>query len=794
MTAVTVVSLTSLDQGFDFDSGDFVTQADPLTVVQLDPAAGSVLTQSPSTLTVTFNFPIDPFSLGMDFVLSRVNADGSLTPLDPSILSEGGGFGPPSSSIVLTVNQQLLPGQYKLSLSGFSTLSGMSGDGPVFWSPPGGFGTDTVLGGFSVVKPGVTLADATDLGVVGPAPVVLGGTLDLQADLSSVALYKFTLAPGHFWRFGAETWTNRIGSPLAATLSLFDSDGRLIRTSFGGAGSPVAPNFFAGLQPGTYYIGVSGSGNVPGAPGGYDPVTGMPGSGVPQTGGTFQLDLAAVPADAPTRVRGFQLQWADPLSTTPTGFTLAFSAPLDLGSFAQGTSPVFDGLEVVDQSGKVWNVTPVAYQESTGQFTFLFNERLPAGQYFLRLPAQGGITDLAGQAPVAPGLRNGVLATWRVTSDPRPRDPHDLGALNDDALAGLDLSNALSPGDSVTYRMVVLAPGIFKLQTLYAGGPVSIQLTGPNGTTVINAGNPGELLHSPMNLSPGVYTLTLTASGTEPVQLSALLKESFIQWESLIENGVGQGPALNLLFLTPVAPPGGGTTPGEPALTPPPPSPGGGSPSPSAGPALPAPGGLVLSVGGFLAGTLGPMAGQTTGSTLTGLSSTTAGVEISQQAAPTVTARVGESVNGSLTAVSSSGSDAAEVTLAASGALSEELLPVDLAVDAQVVAESEWVGRVGERLAHWFSLAPETAPDPVDPPAAPLEPSPERIALQRDDLPAPEPERVDRADFNMPLGLGLISVLTLGFQRPVRRWWRGRAKRTEAQGPGSVHQGPHRKI
>src|SRR5262249_40430058 len=81
----------------------------------------------------------------------------------------------------------------------------------------------------------------------------------------------------------------------------FDDQGRLVATDeVGRSDAPYDPYLFAGLDAGTYYVGVSGTGNLPGPAGGYDPATGDAGS-VPQSqpGGSFRLIVVADPQDPP---------------------------------------------------------------------------------------------------------------------------------------------------------------------------------------------------------------------------------------------------------------------------------------------------------------------------------------------------------------------------------------------------------------------------------------------------------------------------------------------------------------
>ena len=181
----------------------------------------------------------------------------------------------------------------------------------------------------------------------------IAGSLDLSVQ-ENVKLYKITLAPGHFWRLGVELDAQRIGSNLSGALTLFDQSGNVLDTRDAGTGLPSDPNdpyIFTGLNPGVYYIGVSGAGNLAGQTGGYNPVTGTTGSlGQVQLGGAYQLQVVADPADSLTQVVGSSLQQADALDPTPTGLTLSFSGPIDPNSL-MSNSPVL----VYDASGLASN-------------------------------------------------------------------------------------------------------------------------------------------------------------------------------------------------------------------------------------------------------------------------------------------------------------------------------------------------------------------------------------------------------------------------------------------------------
>ncbi len=94
-------------------------------VTLADPAPHAVLTQSPSALTITFTRPFDPFSMttaDVDFELDQVAADGTATPVGRSVLSEPDNLFDPTT-LVLTVNQPLAVGHYRLTLLGSSCLA-----------------------------------------------------------------------------------------------------------------------------------------------------------------------------------------------------------------------------------------------------------------------------------------------------------------------------------------------------------------------------------------------------------------------------------------------------------------------------------------------------------------------------------------------------------------------------------------------------------------------------------------------------------------------------------------------
>jgi hypothetical protein len=758
---------------------------------------------------VTFDRPIDPSTYSTDDVSLQVLKQGNWVNIYDSLSAPPETLDSTGSVLSIDLAQPLGPGDYRLVLPEFSQLMGLDG------SMPADMGSDQVLAEFTVNTPGVTLADAQNLGTLSSTPLAFSGALDLASDPGAVSLYRFTVAPGHHWRLAVEVSAQRIGSPLLSSLTLFDSTGRPITTADIGRGDWVQdPFLFAGLDPGTYYIGVSGQGNVPGTPGGYDPVSGSPGSiANPQPGGPFILNLATDPADSPVRLLGASLIHSDPADTTPTGLALDFSGLLDVNTLRGDPSP---GFYLLDQNGTSHPLAVVGSNEATARYTLLFDAELPTGKYRLMVPdkAHGGATDLAGLTPVRPGMPAGVLLTFTV-SPKVVSDPHDIGMLYDDVHVGLRFDDTLPATGSVTYRFVVPANAPYKFETTASTGSLRIELDGPNGTSTYSVGAPNQPHDLDLTLAAGVYHLSFQNPNQSPARLTWLLQE-LVRWDSLLDNGVGQGPALNLRLINPTS--SDLSFPDAPSAPAPAPT-----PSPSAAPLM---GPLALVATGIQAGP-GAVAGQvslpqTAGETvapaglLLTIGNNLIGRPISPPDQPVASAEADTATGSATSALPAQGIaagtfanwygdpvsepvDSDQAVAASDAEPVNGALVADEATDAPgadevVIAAADWLTRAGDTAARWLSLMPDESPaaEPVDEPGAP-------IVMTRDDAPhVHEQDRVVRAQIGGPLALGIVSMISMRYHRPIRRWLRKCAGRPSSirRASGGVEglRGPHLKV
>ncbi|HKM53823.1 MAG TPA: hypothetical protein VJY33_10465, partial [Isosphaeraceae bacterium] len=516
------------------------------SIITTSPANGAVLTQSPTSLTVTFDQEVDFLWYDGNVQLEKVNSDGSTTFLFDPNNHPVASFDPTGCQATIPLSQILAPGHYRIVLVGGSDVSAFVGTG--LWDPT----VDQTLADFTIVQPAPTLSDATDLGTVGTQAQSVSGSLDLSQGVQNVDLYKVTLAPGQQWRLGLELDAQQIGSALRGALTLFDQQGKVLETRDAGTGRPAFPAdpyLFTDLNPGVYYIGVSGAGNLAEQSGGYDPVAGTFGtSGQAQAGGAYNLQLVADPV-VPTSVIGVGLQWGDLQGASPTGLVLAFSGPIDVSSVKQLVYS--HNLSAVDQSGHIWYLTPDSYLENQGEVGFVFDQPLPPGQYTLinLINSAGGIVDLVGQAPVATGLPQGVLATWSVPARTVPSDPGNMGVVWPSQADGVSQSVMILPGQSTTIRVVIPVKGVYTLGTTVMLGTLAIQWQGPGAPVALSPLASGSSQAYGVNLAAGVYEFTFGAGGTQPVHATWQLKPALIDYESLIDNGVGQTPALSLRLL-----------------------------------------------------------------------------------------------------------------------------------------------------------------------------------------------------------------------------------------------------
>jgi hypothetical protein len=728
------------------------------------------------------------------------------------------------TNVSIPIDNSLAPGTYQVSLNWGSDLDFLfsmaesSATNP-FWTTLASASDPATITQLTVQSDnGPTLAQATPLKTIGSTNQNVWGTLDPENVQSAVDLYKFTLAPGHLWQVGLEVSAWSIGSPLLPALSLFDGQGNLLATRNSGTGIPSDPNdpyLFAGLQPGTYYVGVSGAGNLPDARGGYNPVTGAPGgAGLNQPGGPFpfELSLVATPHDKPTTVVSVSLNHQDHNDPSPSSITLTFSAPIDLSHLF--TPDVQEtALDVVDSSGHVWPITAEDFQVNGDRLTLIFDQALARGNYSLIDPAAGGLTDLAGVPVVTPGQPAGVLASWTVAADTAPSNPDDLGTLwpssggivwptNKGALSG---TTAFAPGQETTFQWVVIVPGVYKLQTEVEGSEIEIVNSGNGTTTVLDTGSTNYLNNYLMTLGTGAYELRMTDVGLQPALVHWSLTIESLDWEKIIDNGVNATSALSLLTFSPaLTGPETGALQGFMSVA--------ASPSgvPLGGAIGPVPASLFVTLNTGLIGQpawngqpLAPLVSPVEANSIAqagGFSGQSLSAGNGSLQAPADEPDAESSAATEEPAVATVPNDRPSGTTSNSALASLDSSALSSRADAGALARAEWVVRLGSVVQYWFA---SSLPDARSNPSAGEPPAP-RLVVGNQSVPGvgeatgsrrnrPVTSRL-HGDLGAAASLIMVGAVAYRMREPLRKWWRMRGQ-LGAPTQGATRRllpGPHR--
>jgi len=424
-------SLVPYDLSSAMDSDGAARNAALQRWVNVSPGDGAALPTSnpPTTIVARLDAKIINDWRNGDIALYRLEADGSITSIFDRERPPDATTDRVNNTVTIPLDGALGPGRYRIALrGGADSFSRLISDGS--WD----YLEDQTLAEFEVVEQGVGFDSAVDAGTVGAIPRSFAGSLKSSGDM---AFYKITLGVDQpLWRLGLQVDAKRVGSGLLATLTVYDAQGNRVAASEGRRGlasAPDDPYLFVGLQPGTYYVGVSAARGR-------------------QSSGDYRLGIVADPVEAPTRVIDFALDWTQ---GAPTGFTITFSDAISPDSLAAAGASLF----AVDDRGGIHPAFLTAADGGLRRLSFVFDQPIPAGGYRLVSPSGGGLADLIGRAPVADGQPLGGLASWTVAPHRPSGGPSspamDPGNWLDSAHLESLIDNAVGPGGALSLRFGV---------------------------------------------------------------------------------------------------------------------------------------------------------------------------------------------------------------------------------------------------------------------------------------------------------------------------------------------------
>lgn len=437
------------------------------SLLTVSPSDGAILpqTSAPTALVVQLRSGLIHGWLDGSIQLYRIGFDEEVAPVFDHEQSADVIKDEASNTVTIPLGGALGVGRYRFALvGGASSFSRLISDGS--WD----YMEDQILSEFEVVEDRGGFGAAIDLGMVGVSERGLAGALATAGDR---ALYKIALGSDRsLWRLGLQLDAQRIGGGLVGVLTVYDAQGKIVATSEGRRGLATAaddPYLFVGLPPGAYYVGVSAAEGA-------------------RASGAYHLTVVADPVESPIRVTGFVLDWTN---GAPTGFTITFSDAIAPDSLTARTSPLL----VVDGRGEIHPAFPATAEAGLRRLSFVFEQPIPAGEYRLVSPSDGGLTDLIGRAPVADDPFLGWLANWLVppyqaSSDPSSPPTEPRGWLDSAHLESL-IDNAVGPGGALSLRFGV------GLGTAPPSGPGTIDEPSDPASIPAAVGSSGAVALSP---------------------------------------------------------------------------------------------------------------------------------------------------------------------------------------------------------------------------------------------------------------------------------------------------------
>ena len=369
--------------------------------------------------------------------------------------------------------------------------------------------------------------------------------------------------------------------------------------------------------------------------------------------------------------------------------------------------------------------------------------------------------------------------------------------------AAFSQTTELAPGESETYRWVVTVPGLFKLQTQMGNGTIAVENFGNGQTTILDPGSTHQLNDYFMDLSDGVYGLRFINVGSQPVSVHWALKIAKLDWEKIVDNGVGQGSALSLMLFSPTpSDHDGNSIAGSQAIS------GSLAAILESGPSGPLPASLFVTLNTGLMGQPAPAGqnvapvGPTVESGSISLADSTNGLQPGIRYESVSTREPGDAdelATAVRTGMGTVVNDQAIRQAAGSAKLRLDPEVNSALADTHALAQADWLVGLGARIRSW--LVPSPAAPEIKPTAVA---SLDAMATAGDD-PAAGPGdpagfvRNKRATSSAQFDIGAAASLIVGgavayrLRQPLQKWWRRTGRlASNTQAPAKrFSQGPH---
>ena len=466
-------------------------------------------------------------------------------------------------------------------------------------------------------------------------------------------------------------------------------------------------------------------------------------------------------------------------------------------------------------------MTAIGALETKGHYSFAWGGELPPGHYQLRELAtgDGGLADLAGYTPVARGLPDRVLAAFDVpTAGARSNDPNNLGPIFSGDSQGVGGSVEIDAGTASSHRFVAMSDGLYQMECEYSGASMTMTVVGAGFSKSYTRKDDAGLAFPLVYLRAGVYILQIGNDGGSRETINFHMKQK-TPAESILLNGVGQGPALNLRLVNPTSadlstqtsssgygpaatttaygPQGPGTSvvllASGVTATPVPNSNFGGATATN-GNASNALGGVYVTVGNRLVGrpstssdhvsVVGPISSEGATALASNGQGLLPGIDYGRSSHGKLSPRKADQIKGD-----SVGDP--ETPVPVNGALVTNAEPLETPADQQVIATADFVTKLGERASRLLaSLTGRGSESDLS------EEMTDSLPDHRDEA-TERSKKVEYAQFGSPLIFGAVTVMAFQYCPPLRQWVvRTRIKNCDRPSitGAAKFRGPHKRI
>jgi len=470
-------------------------------------SGGTTDTPMEPAFALRFNHAINSFLLSKDdFEVERVATDGSsvnATDNTMSITESIDATDPSSRSLVASLTRPLGEGTYRLVLKRGNNLL-RAGDETTSKA-------DQSLNTFTVGGSATAASQPVNLGTITSGTTA--AYLPVGSSLATAQATRVTLASRSGWSLSSTFGSQ---DPDDFQINLYDAQDRLVTSALGADLNLINDQ----LTSGSYTIKIFRSDR-----------DANPTRGSVRVTINALLTETAVPAIKSLRALNF-----NGTSPNPDSVEVQFAGK-DLPQAMLRTSASVYSL--TDDQGRVWPITPSAYDPDTNTLALLFSNYLPTGHYTVQVTAGEASGSSTGPATVT------TLGSFDAVF--HDLVANDLGTVfpSGSDVPAFQNTTELAPGQSTTQFISIVRSDHYQLTLSNDAVTSEVVQVDHNSSMAADSSLTGDPANSVYHLNPGRYQIIATNHTSTPQRVAFAVSVSRSSRESLSLGGVGQMPATN---------------------------------------------------------------------------------------------------------------------------------------------------------------------------------------------------------------------------------------------------------